>query len=345
MLQKLRDLHGWPVWIRLALTACVLVAAHLFQIPLETEVPGEPFLLFFLIVIGATLLFGEGTGLFAAGFSTFLSFFFFEPYGTMALLHAHDLVQVELYGLLAVASVLGFARLARAFIAAQEATEISEKSAQSKSLLLSELAHRVANNFATTAAFIHAKANSISDVQAKAVLNEAIGQVNMMARVHRRLQSGGEATSIDSESFIRELCRDLNDSMARGRPLTIDGLAVSRLLPMAQAIPLGLIVNELVTNAVKYAFPNSRPGKVLVGLEEGDGCLRLTVEDDGVGMGKRAAGVGGSGQHLVRALAEQLNGHVDHRSTDRGSVFWVVFPAVGATCASASLPAAPATVH
>jgi two-component system, sensor histidine kinase PdtaS len=345
MLQKLRELHGWPVWIRLALTACALVAAHLFQIPLETEVPGEPFLLFFLIVVSATLLFGEGTGLFGAGLSTFLSFFFFEPYGTMALLHAHDLVQVELYGLLAVGCVVGFARLARALITAQEATEVLEKSAQNKSLLLGELAHRVANNFATIAAFIHAKANSVSDVEAKAVLNEAIGQVTMMARVHRRLQSDGEAVSIDTESFVRELCRDLNDSLARGRPLAIDGVAVSRLLPMAQAIPLGLIVNELVTNATKYAFPDNRPGRVGVSLEEREGCLRLTVEDDGIGMGQRTGSGGGSGQQLVRALAQQLNGHVDHRSTDRGSVFWVVFPNACAARPAASAPTAPATMH
>ena len=135
MLHKLRDLRRWPVWVRLGLTGSVLVAAHLFQIPLETEVPGEPFLLFFLIVIAAALLFGEATGLFAAVASTFLSFFFFEPYGTMALVHAHDLVQVELYGLLAIACVVGFARLARAFIAAQEATEELERSEQSRSLL------------------------------------------------------------------------------------------------------------------------------------------------------------------------------------------------------------------
>ena len=255
MLQNLAVMRGWPLWTRLAVAGIALTLACLFQIPLETEIPGEPFLLFFLIVIASTVAFGEGVGFFGVGLSAFLSFLFFEPFGSIALQHAADLIRVEVYALVTSASVLGFSRLGRALIVAHEAAHHFEESDGYKSLLLRELAHRVANNFATVAALIRAKANLVGDAEAKSVLNEAIEQVSVMARVHRRLHVGDKDVALDSESFVRELCADLKASMARGRPVSIECVAIHRPLPLAHAIPLGLIVTELVTTPLSTHFP------------------------------------------------------------------------------------------
>ena len=97
---KAGAMQRWPLWIRLATTGLIIVAIHLFQVPLERHVPGEPFLPFYLVVIASTLLFGASTGFVAATMTTVLSVVFFEPFGLLVLDDAADLIKVEVYGLL-----------------------------------------------------------------------------------------------------------------------------------------------------------------------------------------------------------------------------------------------------
>jgi two-component sensor histidine kinase len=325
MVRKLGEIRGWPIWARLALAAAALFTTFLFQIPLEREVPGEPFLLFFLVVIGATLAFGRGVGLLAVGLSALLSIFFFEPFGSLAIWHAADVIKIELYAVLAGCCVVGFASLADALINADEKTKALEQSDLNKSMLLRELAHGVANNFASVAALISIKSASVSDSNAKSVLDDAIEQVTVMARVHRRLRSDGHGVLLDSGTFIRELCDDLKASAARGRPLSIECRADSRPLLMDQAVLLGLIVNELVTNAIKHAFPDNRLGHIRVGFEANGSQARLAVEDDGIGLVARAQ-ANGMGQELVRGLAHQLGGDLEVQSTKSGTSFRLSIP-------------------
>jgi two-component system, sensor histidine kinase PdtaS len=325
MVRKLGEIRGWPIWARLALAVAALFTTFLFQIPLEREVPGEPFLLFFLIVIGATLAFGRGVGLASVGLSALLSIFFFEPFGSLAIWHAADVIKIELYAVLAGCCVVGFASLADALIDANEKTKALEQSDQNKSMLLRELAHGVANNFASVAALISIKSASISDSNAKSVLDDAIEQVTVMARVHRRLRADGHGVLLDSGTFIRELCDDLKASVARGRPLSIECRADSRPLLMDQTVLLGLIVNELVTNAIKHAFPDGRPGHIRVGLEAIGSQARLAVEDDGIGLVGRTQ-ANGMGQELVRGLAHQLGGDLQVQSSKSGTSFRLSIP-------------------
>jgi two-component sensor histidine kinase len=117
---------------------------------------------------------------------------------------------------------------------------------------------------------------------------------------------------------------------------------------VAQASPLGLIVNELVTNAIKHAFPEGRPGMVRVRLQAAGAQLRLDVEDDGVGLGARM-GTGptrgtGLGQDLVRALCQQIGGTLEVKSTGAGSSFGVVFPTLEPRAQADCAPASPATM-
>ena len=182
-------------------------------------------------------------------------------------------------------------------------------------MLLHELAHRVANNFASVASLIRRRANLVDDAEARSVLNEAVEQVMVLARVHSRLRTAGDDVSLDAKSFLEELCDDLKALIARSEPLAIECTAVSRCLSVSQAIPLGLIVNELVTNAVKYAFPDGRPGTIRVSLEEeAGGHLCLGVEDDGVGLRSgRAQGTGlGLDLLCVRSASSWSAGSMSH---------------------------------
>jgi two-component sensor histidine kinase len=340
-----RTTQSWPLSIRLTTTGVALAAACLFQLPLEREVPGEPFLLFFLVVIASTLAFGTRAGFVGVGLSTLLSFLFFEPVGTLALQHAADLIKVELYAVLAACSVVAFARLGDALTLARDKAEEHKRLEESKSVLLRELAHGVANNFATVAAFIGMKSSSVTDTAAKAILDEAIEQVKVMGSVHRRLRGGGKAVTLDSQGFLDELCDELQASMARGRPFSIECKADSFPLCSDQAVPLGLIVNELVTNAGKHAFPQGRQGRIRVALVAREDRMLISVVDDGAGFVGRTQSAKGMGQDLVRGLVRQLEGDLEVKTTKNGTSFHVSIPYVSPASSRQFEEASATLVH
>src|SRR5262245_5805474 len=275
--RKIRATQLWPLSWRITITVAAIIMAYLVQIALERQAPGEPFLLFFLVVISSTVAFGLTAGLVAVGFSTLLAIPFFEPFGThIVLTRAWGLAKVELYAILSSASVVAFARVRKTLIVLSEKKEILQQLDENKSLLLRETAHGVANNFAAVAALLSMKSCSIPDIEVKRTLDEAVEQVKVMARVHRRLRAHDNDVAVDSAAFIRELCDDL-EKMVSGRPIQIEREVDSIPLNMEQAVLLGLIVNELVTNAVKHAFPDARGGRIRVHFTTIKNQLRLSV--------------------------------------------------------------------
>lgn len=325
--REIRATQLWPLSSRIALTATALTIVYLVQIALERQAPGEPFLLFFLVVISSTLAFGLTAGFVAVGLSTLLSIPFFEPFGAhVVLTRAWDLAKVELYATLSSVSVVAFAQVRKTLIALSEKKEILQQLDENRSLLLRETVHGVSNNFAAVAALLTMKSCSIRDIEAKQTLNEAVDQVKVMARVHRRLRARDNDVSVDSAAFIRELCDDLK-GMLCGRQIQIDREVDSIPINMEQAVPLGLIVNELVTNAIKHAFPNERGGRIRVHFKTFNSQLRLSVEDDGVGFHcARNRPDMGQGEELVRGFARELGGGLKIESATTGSSCRVTFP-------------------
>jgi Histidine kinase/Domain of unknown function (DUF4118) len=189
---------------------------------IERDIPGEPFLPFLLVVIASTLAFGVRAGLIAVALSTILSVPFFEPVGSFAIQHATDLIKIELYAVLARCCVIGFARLRNMLIAAGENADELRRLNERKSVLLRELSHGVANNFASIAAFISLRSTSVKDTQSKAILDEATEQVRMMGLVHRRLRADDRDVSLGSQAFFENLCDALKASMGRGRKVSIN---------------------------------------------------------------------------------------------------------------------------
>src|SRR5262245_61648062 len=97
MLHHIGKMRSWPIWLRLGLAVAIVAATFALQFPFETHVPGEPFLLFFIVVVALTVVFGNRTGFLATGLSTILSCLFFVPDGSVAFYRATDLIKVELY--------------------------------------------------------------------------------------------------------------------------------------------------------------------------------------------------------------------------------------------------------
>jgi two-component sensor histidine kinase len=326
MLALLEATNAFPRLLRLATTGFAIATAYFFQIPIETEVPGEPFLLFFAIIVGATLLFGRTIGLLAVVLSSLLSLHFFDPGGSIYIYGAADLIKVEIYALFSAGLVLVVARLSQALLATSRTNHSLAALEKQKSVLLSEVVHRVANNFAIVAALLRQKSILISDPQAKSALQEAIEQVSVMTRIHGRLCVNDNAVGFNTQIFMQELCEDIRSSVVSLRPISIECTAISYYLPVADAVPLGLIVNELITNAIKYAFPDGRAGIIRLSLDRSGAQLCLSVQDDGVGMKGSAQGTG-VGHKLVHALAQQLGACVEIESGREGTTICVRFNA------------------
>jgi two-component sensor histidine kinase len=340
----LRTRHKWPLSVCLAAAASAVVLACLFQLPIERHVPGEPFLLFLLVVIASTLAFGASAGFLTAALSTILSILFFKPLGSFVLWHAFDLIKIELYAVVATCSVIGFAHLRKIVIQSRENAEGLKRLNESKSILLRELAHGVANNFASIAAFISVKSTSISDAQARSVLDEAVEQIRIMGQVHSRLRTSDRDVSLSSRDFLENLCDELKASLARGGHISLACEVDDLQLTTQQAISVGLIVNELVTNAVKHAFPNGRSGCIRVRFEAlENNQLQLRVEDDGVGFVQHPQRNSGLGQELVMGLSQELGGHLEVKSSDRGSAFLLRIPYV--TPVQSAAPSASTLIH
>ena len=126
---------------------------------------------------------------------------------------------------------------------------------------------------------------------------------------------------------MQELCEDIRLSVVSARPISIECAAISHCLPMADAVPLGLIINELLINAIKYAFPNGRPGIIRARLDKYGAQLCLSVQDNGVGMQDAVQGTG-VGLKLVHALAQQLGASFEIESGTRGTLILITFDAV-----------------
>jgi two-component sensor histidine kinase len=150
-----------------------------------------------------------------------------------------------------------------------------------------------------------------------------------MGQVHSRLRAGDRDVSLDSRAFLENLCDELKASLARGRQISIQCQADDLSLSTHQAISVGLVVNELVRNAIKHAFPDDRRGRIRVYFQaRKDNQLQLCVEDNGVGFSNHAQRDSGQGQELVKSLSRELDGHLEFKTSGEGSSFCLRIPYV-----------------
>jgi PAS domain S-box-containing protein len=191
-----------------------------------------------------------------------------------------------------------------------EQEEALRRAVEDKNTLLKELYHRVKNNLQLIISLFNLQVRSVSEDQARQALLDAASRVRAMALVHERLYQSGTLSSIRLDDYVRELCEQVaGAASAHRRGIAVDVEAEPLEVGLDVAVPLGLLLNELVTNSFKHGFPGDRAGRVLVRLARLDGDnVRLTVSDDGVGLppGMDRTSRRSLGLKLVAALTEQL---------------------------------------
>lgn len=189
-------------------------------------------------------------------------------------------------------------------------------------ILLEEIQHRVANSLQIIASILMLKARAVTSEETRGHLHDAHQRVMSVAAVQQYLNIADSAARIDVGAYLTKLCGGLGASMiSEGRPIELKVMADPGTIESAQATSLGLIVTELVINAIKYAFPVDRPGAMILVTYEVDGDdWKLTVSDNGVGAGtgERLPESGGLGSALVVALARQLRAKVEITSSSDG---------------------------
>ena len=208
--------------------------------------------------------------------------------------------------------------------------------------LLQEFGHRIKNSLQIIASMVSIEARNHKSGQGKAALERVSHRIAALGRLYSILGETNTVEEVDAATYLEALCRDLIESVQKenGISIALKTDIESELLPADRAIPLGLIVNELVTNAVKYAFPTETRGTVAVTLKRIPGELRLTVSDDGKGVDPRRtdSGVGG---RLVDIFARQLGGQVERESGNKGTIVCLTLPAPEASYDSTRVRGTP----
>jgi PAS domain S-box-containing protein len=173
-------------------------------------------------------------------------------------------------------------------------------------LLVNELNHRTKNNMQMLQSLLFTAAKKTRSDEARQVLNEASGRVAAMAAAQRVLYGTTDATSFAANEFLHAVCQTVQQTLAPEARIVCQ--EASGVLSNDVAMPLALILNELLTNAVKYGIKDRTRETVRVGLTQKDGGFELYVEDDGDGFDLDTVRKGSSGLQLVLGLARQLNG-------------------------------------
>jgi PAS domain S-box-containing protein len=194
-------------------------------------------------------------------------------------------------------------------------------------ILLQELTHRVKNSLQIIAAMVSIEARSHKSGEGKAALERVSHRINALGHLYSKLSKADTVEAVDAATYLDDLCRDLIASVHNegATSIVLKTDIESELLPTDRAIPIGLMVNELVTNAVKYAFPGETKGTVLVTLKRVPGELHLTVADNGQGVDARRAD-SGLGGRLVEGFAQQLGGQLKRESDSRGTTVRLILP-------------------
>lgn len=207
-----------------------------------------------------------------------------------------------------------------------EARDRFEALAAERQVLMREVNHRVGNSLQLVAAFLHLQANGSASAETKEALNEANRRVLAIAQVHRRLYTSDSVNTVTLDSYLSALIDDISESSdAEAAPAQLSVEAVPLTIDADSAVTIGVIVTELVINALKYAYPGGTgPVRVRLEAEGAERRYRLVVEDDGVGKGDEGAhrtgpASSGIGRTIIKAMASKLNATVEYDAADNGT--------------------------
>ncbi|HEX8365273.1 MAG TPA: histidine kinase dimerization/phosphoacceptor domain -containing protein [Allosphingosinicella sp.] len=329
MLHRLQPLRSLPLAVQYGATAVIALAffgLRYLLAGLDLDPEQLPLFLFFMpAVVLAAFLFDRGSGYVAVVVSAALGLYFVvDPVRPLAAPDDGDLLRIVSFlviGFLTAAIVQMLARsfdrvstrlseVTRGHAEAERRAAALEAADAQKELLLHDINHRIKNQLQVVAGYISLGQRDVADEQAAEVLGSAANRLKVLARVYDRLQLGRETTSVGARGFIEEMVNDLQPGLIGVRPIVLRAEAEAAELSSGRAVTIGLMINELVSNAVRFAFAEDEAGTILVLFRRCEGGFCLEVIDDGRGFRSEARS-GSVGQRMLRALVAQLDGTIE----------------------------------
>jgi two-component sensor histidine kinase len=300
----------YPVWARYLLSLGLVGLAFVAQLLLYEQLRPDPLVLFIPAIFLASIIFDRGSGFLATAASAALAGRFFMPSPPS----------------LAILPLLVFLVSGLCIAAVTEALRRTlEKHAEAEAhadVLMMELAHRTRNDLATIMSILRLQARSDSNAAVQAAIMSALARIEVVAKVHDRLRETSVNSTVDLAAYLEALCGSLSDFHRGVRPIAIRVSCDDIPVKSSQAASIGLIVNELVTNAFKYAFPEGRSGAVEVDVRKRSEEVMITVRDDGIGCPAEVKS--GLGTRLINLMTAQMRGSMTRAPTERGCEVQVV---------------------
>jgi PAS domain S-box-containing protein len=230
---------------------------------------------------------------------------------------------------IAIQQAQAFERAQIEIVERQQAEADLRSALAQKEVLLKEIHHRVKNNLQIVSGLLHLQAQSLQDSPALQALRESQNRVESMSLIHQKLYISSNLEQIDAADYIQSLATNLLTTyQVSPQAIVIQVDVEPVILSLDQGMPCGLILNELISNALKYAFPSHQPGEIRIQLHQLGHELELIIQDNGIGLPNHLdlTNTQSLGLSLVQALStEQLEGRltVDRR---QGTTFKIKFP-------------------
>ena len=324
-----------PSWASKAGCAVLGIGlAVILRLIVDHITPGAaPYAFVYPAALLATLLGGWQAGLGTLLGTALLAWTFVVPKTGPLGGHSELQIAAAIWVALTVMAVIAVGEAFR--VAARNA--VAERSAKlaERELLFRELQHRVNNDFTIVNSLLDLQRRRSSDPETRRTLEQAMGRIRSVARVHHHLYTLPDIGAIDFRQYIADLCGALAEAALPPTGLHLRCHCDEAYMPRSRAIAVGLVTNELITNAVKHAFPGDREGNIDVRFQATAAGWRLSVGDNGIGLSQTPS-KSGLGTSLIEEFARQAGGVLTIESKD-GTFARLELPASAAS-ASADNP-------
>jgi len=317
-----------PRWgVMLACAVFGVGVSALLRLLADQFAPGvAPYAFIYPACLLATLLGGWQAGFGTVAIGGFLAWEFVVPKAVQSGAQMNYQAAAIVINALTAASAVAVAEIFRR--ATTQAIAAHDAKLAERELLFNELRHRVANDFTIVASLLDLQRRRSSEPATRAALEQAMARVRSISRVHRQLYAVPESAMIDLRVYLRDLCAGLVDATLPPAGIRLACECDEAYMPREPVLALALIVNELVMNAVRHAFPDGRDGVILVRFAANGPGWRLEVCDNGVGLpAERKAGLGTG---LIEQFVRQAGGTLTVESRS-GTQAFLDLPAAAAS--------------
>lgn len=271
-----------------------------------------PFLFFFASNAINGLLWKRRVALAGVVLTTFLAYYaIVDPRGVFLIDDVADVIAIVTFTAIGIGEVLVLSALLSLSSSLETALERTRHAEAESRMLFAESNHRIKNNLHIVAVFLRMEARVAKDRETATTLNAAVARLHAVSEIHDQL-SRANGERVDLDALMSSLCQHLGDSIADSQRITLSCESnCSMVLPSRTATSICLLANELVTNAIKHAFPDQATGKVSVKLRRSKQHILLTVQDNGQGMDETMMN---SGRRFIDTLTQDLNGKLSFTS-------------------------------